>query len=270
MDTKNFVILISIFTVNLCIGQTFNISGYKNGIKTDNLIIGFNPNCSASVDTLFGERDISVKPNNEKGLVVLQKKETDFRCLYNLIASPAQPVYFNESFESKVNIRNGVDYSQLFFEIRNYNKEFDYIEIHSNDNLIDIIDILWTLDSCYLDNVVYSDFNNIPFPLNSLAFTGQPNYETIIIKFRDKYLTNVINTNLEKQIQIFPNPSDSYINIKFDNSILKIKIYDLSGKLEFETKSKEFIDISQLDKGVKVIKIYDKIGIIYLDRFIKI
>lgn len=273
MKSKYLLILANIFAFTLCIGQTIDITGYKNGIIANKLVIGFNPNSSISIDPDLGEYDISDKPNSEKGLVVLQKKQTDFECLYNMFAIPPEPIYFDESFESNINIRKGSDYYDLFFEIRNYDKEFDYIEIvesRKNDILNNIIERFWTIDSCDIDNALYTNFDSFPFPLNNLTFIDQPGFETLIIKFRSSFITSSTDTPVEKRPVIFPNPSQSYIKINYSKPITKVEIYNISGQLELETKSTDLIDVSELNEGVKVIKVYDTNGTAYIERFIKI
>lgn len=273
MKSKYLLILANIFAFTLCIGQTINITGYKiNGMETDKLIIGFNPNSSISIDTDLGEYDISDKPISEKGLVVLQKKQSDFECLYNMNASPPEPIYFDESFESNINIRKGSNYFDLFFEIRNYNKEFDDIEIResqSNDILNNIIEKIWLIDSCDIVNASDINFDSIPYLLNSLTII-EPDFKTLIIKFRASFINSSTDTHVEKRPEIFPNPSQSYIKINYLKSIMKVEIYNLSGQLELETKSTDLIDLSELSEGVKIIKIYDTNGTAYIDRLIKI
>ena len=270
MKSKYLLLLANILAVTLCLGQTINITGHKNGIETDKLVIGFNPISSISIDTNLGEYDISDKPISEKGLVVLQKKQSDFECLYNMNASPPEPIYFDESFESNINIRKGTDYFDLFFEIKNHDKEFDFIEIRGSrpyDILNYIIEKLWTIDSCDIDNASYTD--SIPYQLNSLTFLV-PNFQTLIIKFRASFITSISHTHVEIRPVIFPNPSQSFIKINYLKPIMKVEIYNISGQLELETKSTDLIDISKLGEGVKVIKIYDTNGTAYIERFIKI
>lgn len=72
-------------------------------------------------------------------------------------------------------------------------------------------------------------------------------------------------------ISIYPNPSSDYVNIEIKNqSIEKISIFDMTGKLVLEKNnvSNRQISISNLKKGVYIIKIETPIGI-FQNKLIK-
>ena len=62
----------------------------------------------------------------------------------------------------------------------------------------------------------------------------------------------------ENNLLIYPNPSASIINIKSSGNVTST-IYDITGKKVLYTKSK-IIDISNLSKGIYLIKIKDEIN----------
>lgn len=88
--------------------------------------------------------------------------------------------------------------------------------------------------------------------------------DNIIIKDLDQLAVNDLN---KTQINIFPNPSADFINIKSDDEINSVKIYDIKGSLiKSDTTSK--VDISTFPKGNYVISIETKSGI-ETKKFIK-
>lgn len=61
-------------------------------------------------------------------------------------------------------------------------------------------------------------------------------------------------TENDKNIKIYPNPSNGSFNIKSDSKIVIVEIYDITGKLHMET-AENHINISE--KGVYIAKIYN-------------
>lgn len=87
-------------------------------------------------------------------------------------------------------------------------------------------------------------------------------------------ITGNSDISLEKDINIFPNPVKSNINITLKNSSyhnLKIFIYDIQGKL-FKVKNlksnNSLIDISDLNSGIYILKITDNQNVLKIDRLI--
>lgn len=64
---------------------------------------------------------------------------------------------------------------------------------------------------------------------------------------------------LAASIKVYPNPARSVLNISAPVSI-QIAIYSLDGRLLLEQKNAEYIDISQLAKGIYQVRISDKAG----------
>lgn len=59
---------------------------------------------------------------------------------------------------------------------------------------------------------------------------------------------------------IYPNPASDVLNIQAEQKITKIEIFDLSGKLLISKYNKENINISNLSKGIYIIKIHTLLG----------
>ncbi|WP_379968051.1 T9SS type A sorting domain-containing protein [Epilithonimonas sp. UC225_85] len=127
----------------------------------------------------------------------------------------------------------------------------------------------------YIDNqlVFTSPLSSKIFRTNELNFEFD-NYnsgyivDNIIIKDMDQLAVNDMS---KIQINIFPNPTSDFINIKSDEVINSIKIYDIKGSLiKTENNSdKAFkIDISSFAKGNYIISIETKSGI-ETKKFIK-
>lgn len=83
--------------------------------------------------------------------------------------------------------------------------------------------------------------------------------DNIIIKDMDQLSASDIN---KTQINIFPNPTSDFINIKSDEKIKSVKLYNASGSL-IKTENNEFsrINISNLPKGNYLISIETGSGI---------
>ena len=123
----------------------------------------------------------------------------------------------------------------------------------------------------YLDNqlVHASPLSSNVLRVNDLNFEFDNDgsgfiVDNIIIKDLDYLAVNDIN---KTKISIFPNPSSDFINIKSDEEIRSIKIYDIKGSL-VKSDNNSKIDISAFQKGDYVISIETRSGI-ETKKFIK-
>jgi hypothetical protein len=67
---------------------------------------------------------------------------------------------------------------------------------------------------------------------------------------------DIIDTNLENNIKIFPNPASGILNYDSVNIFEKVEITDLSGRNMYSEKilvKKGIVDISNLSDGVYII-----------------
>ena len=69
--------------------------------------------------------------------------------------------------------------------------------------------------------------------------------------------TNVENIK-SLSFSVFPNPSDDYLTVKSKNKNICIQIFDITGKLRIEEKTKSKINIKNLPAGLYLIKVTDK------------
>ena len=67
---------------------------------------------------------------------------------------------------------------------------------------------------------------------------------------------NLNNTS----INIFPNPTYNFISINTDETVEKVNIYTIEGKLVFSTTQSENIDISKFPSGIILVEVYLKNG----------
>ena len=83
--------------------------------------------------------------------------------------------------------------------------------------------------------------------------------------------TSVLGTNEAKTFvtTIYPNPTSEILNIKSEQKISRIEVYDISGKLlkSVDGKAKN-VSVSSLNKGMYLIKLYTENGVVN-SKFIK-
>lgn len=69
-----------------------------------------------------------------------------------------------------------------------------------------------------------------------------------------------INDYIVNKIMVFPNPTSNYINIMSELPISLIEIFDLLGKRILTKKIQNHIDVSHLQSGIYLVKIYSEKG----------
>ncbi len=104
-----------------------------------------------------------------------------------------------------------------------------------------------------------------------LAFSMEQ-YMTRVLKIlRNGSQTAIIEhqMNNANDVQIYPNPTKSFINLKSSHEIKSVEVCDLSGKLIMKTiNPKNSVDLSSVQKGMYFLKISLDNGVI-LDKIIK-
>lgn len=81
------------------------------------------------------------------------------------------------------------------------------------------------------------------------------------------------NNELHKRYFIYPNPTSGFITTGPEFPLHYIEVYGMDGKLEYTSKGKQdqsSQDISALNNGVKVVKIYNKDNSIQFIKLLKI
>jgi len=62
-----------------------------------------------------------------------------------------------------------------------------------------------------------------------------------------------LTTEHNVSFTIFPNPTNDFINI-YNNANAKVQIFNINGKLVFESKNKSMIRLNNLDKGIYLVR----------------
>lgn len=158
------------------------------------------------------------------------------------------------------------------------------------DNLIlcpDETDILWTqpadayqwLDS--LGNPIIGETNQsiqVPSGEYSVLTTINGCTEMSPQVFVDEYILlpgedcnlNTIDFNKDFNVTIYPNPTQNILNINSEQIIKAISVYDLMGKkVNINQVSNSKVDVSNLAKGLYVLKIVSEKNDIKIMKFIK-
>lgn len=79
------------------------------------------------------------------------------------------------------------------------------------------------------------------------------------------------NTSKQEVVYLYPNPTFDMINIKMDNKIKRVVLFDLMGKIlmdEIETNIKA-VSLLNLESGIYLIRIEDTNGTIYNEKIVK-
>ena len=121
-------------------------------------------------------------------------------------------------------------------------------------------------DSTVIENKIYDGYDNI--------YLGLLNYD-IYDEECETILKSVIKVALEinspyfnSDIAIYPNPANEMITVSGINKLKRIEIYDISGKL-LMSETKTHIVISNLPKGIYVLKIIDTNDFMVTKKLIK-
>ncbi|MCD4793337.1 MAG: T9SS type A sorting domain-containing protein [Bacteroidales bacterium] len=122
-----------------------------------------------------------------------------------------------------------------------------YFDNYSDTSLIHtILDTIYTVSNFgigqYYVTAVYSDPDGESSPSNIVELTD------------DDFPLFIENSDLQKEILIYPNPTNGKINILISEQIEKITICDISGKVILKTTRKE-INLSEQKTGTYFLKI---------------
>ncbi|WP_053989928.1 T9SS type A sorting domain-containing protein [Mangrovimonas sp. TPBH4] len=154
----------------------------------------------------------------------------------------------------------------------------DLVSIYAKNNNLQFVDLrnnnnssIWEfnfinnpiLPYIYLDNCVFSSANWANVGTNTVFVENEGETECISL--------SVSEYAVDKEIIIYPNPTESIINIDYVNSvnIENVFFFSIDGKLidKFENDIKQ-IDLSNLDSGVYLLKFNTGSGILF-KRIIK-
>jgi len=92
-------------------------------------------------------------------------------------------------------------------------------------------------------------------------------YEPHIIKLNT--LLSSTQNFAQAQIVFYPNPVYDKLNLTIENTIKKIEVFDITGRLEAVFYDSENLDVSTLHAGMKVIRVLDVTNKLHSGRFLK-
>ena len=154
------------------------------------------------------------------------------------------PIKGSHNFETRISDNNKVE-----FIFENINLPFDNA---NNDGYI--VFKIKTKSTLVLGNT-FSNLANIYFDYNFPIVTN--NYTTTI-----QNSLGLSENELYKNIIIYPNPAKNTINFETKETILKIEIYDISGRiLSSNSVIENKIDISNLKIGNYILKVFTVNGV---------
>ncbi len=102
------------------------------------------------------------------------------------------------------------------------------------------------------------DDNLSKLPNNFIGFLVTNNPECSIPV--NTATTKIVESLDESQLEIFPNPSDEYLNITSNKSIMRIEIFDINGIKRLSVDYPKSVDIRNLTSGVYILNLtfFDK------------
>jgi hypothetical protein len=70
-------------------------------------------------------------------------------------------------------------------------------------------------------------------------------------------------------VNIYPIPSSDIVNVQTDKIISKLDVFNVRGQLLLSAKDQNSIDISSLNNGLYLMRIWDNQGNYHLEKIIK-
>jgi photosystem II stability/assembly factor-like uncharacterized protein len=129
--------------------------------------------------------------------------------------------------------------------------------IYSGTNGNVVVDLTNLEPETYYNYRLKVSYNSNVYTSNYSTFRTLPN------------MSNIINIDEgAKDIVVYPNPVNNCFKIKSNNTIQRIEIYNINGRLLFSKTNDEVIDISDCQNGVYLIKVFTK-DKFYISKIIK-
>lgn len=91
------------------------------------------------------------------------------------------------------------------------------------------------------------------------------NYEFLCTPYENSLATNQYEASLKNELKVFPNPASNRIKVLVNEEIKTIQIYSINGIFIKKIKNHNDIDLSNLKKGMYIIKVNQ-----YYSKFLKI
>lgn len=191
-------------------------------VYEDTVWVGFHPEATLGIDTLFGEKDISNQPPfGNIDVRVIQRNMDNWICPYfNEMLFPAS---YNETFDSRINYRspkNG-EWTDGVFHVQVNAVATALALIFDTDNLYSetIEKVILSRDSCdsfpgIVDSTIFVDADSF----GATAAILTPNVKFVTIFFREELFTNTSKTfHPSSTLIAFPNPFTHTLFIEEEN-----------------------------------------------------
>jgi hypothetical protein len=253
------ILILSQFIFN-SIGQDFSLRLFvtDNIGRKDTIEIGLNYSATMDVDVSFGEQDFFGRTWDSLDMRIIQRDSIQHHCLMetNWYSTPLAPmIYFDNNRDLKTDYRPFGSFGtiNMNFEIliRVLNPPgfvtTDFSGI--SGNMYEGWSALHLLDN----NCLNIDSKSIYFKdLNDTIYTLNDTLSTLVAEFQHEVSVDESNSN---QIKIYPNPTQSIINVKSEYLIV-LKLWDTFGRKILET-DKKILDLSELPDGIYILGIYN-------------
>ncbi|WP_452230076.1 MULTISPECIES: T9SS type A sorting domain-containing protein [unclassified Lacinutrix] len=134
--------------------------------------------------------------------------------------------------------------------LRCFNNQLTSLDVRNGNNtaLTDFITTNNTDLTCILvDSAVWSTANWTDIDASSTFVNNETECSNL----------HVTDHSFEFALSVYPNPTDSYLNIEGNEKLLTISIYNLLGKKMIATKCTNKIDVQGLPSGVYLIRLSD-------------
>ena len=176
--------------------------------------------------------------------------------------------YAEINFDAKWNIESGYDYVQLEISTDNGNTwipqcgKYTTKGIETHDYALDEPLYDGNQSEWVNENILLSEYLGDEISLRFKLYTdgGLRRDGFYFDNFEIKGLSeNLSNSEIQQNNStVFPNPVSDFLNIRSENEILKIQIYDLLGKNLIKTEQDNLasVNLSLLSPGVYIVKIF--------------
>lgn len=95
----------------------------------------------------------------------------------------------------------------------------------------------------------------------------------ILVAPNETMSTEDINNIAKYSVELYPNPAKDVVNIQTKQNVTSIEIYDVSGKKvmenTFQNSDEKKMNVTQLPKGLYIMKIYYEKGLLSTEKLIK-
>lgn len=251
-------------------------------------------NTSASASDIDGDGDLDIL------FYGMSTTDSNMGCQYPTWA------YFTVWYENLDGEGNFSDQNVVFFDISAYSGQRAHAlaEDMDNDGDIDIFVGDYLMANFYwyenIDGLGDFEFYNIsdigpvetggylvglysikPYDINNDGYMDilyhldtTSGFTTYIDYKQLKWLKNTgdnlsVNDIALDEFTLYPNPTNGILNINSSLEIEKLIVYDLTGKEVLSHANKTSVDVSLLSKGLYLIEIYTKNGVVDTRKFVK-